>query len=179
MHVTFTVLHVYRRFWTWKYTFPDAVIQFFYVCTWKFCVPLQSYSRCGVFWQQFSLHGSVAEAPGWSTILALDSGFGCWIVQVHHPVPPQGYRAGLSPVLPAEPPLPLREFWAMLPHKYVTQWHSCSCCSLPVVHWEPFLPLQTWECVDTPEIGLYVSDCKEPALVSKYSQSAGQLIPCK
>lgn len=39
--------------------------------------------------------------------------------------------------------------------------------------------LQAWECVDTPEIGLYMSGYKEPALVSNYSQSAGWLIPCK
>lgn len=97
-----------RRFWTWKYPFPNTVILFCCVSASKFHVPLQSYSRCGVFWQQNSLHGSMAEAPGWSTVLALDSGFGCWIVQVHHPVLPQDMGQG-SPTYCQQSLLSLQE----------------------------------------------------------------------
>lgn len=66
------------------------------------------------------LHGSVAEAPGWSTVLALDSGFGCWIVQVHHPVPPQDIGQGSPPYCQQNLHLPVRESWERPPPKHVT-----------------------------------------------------------
>lgn len=50
------------------------------------------------------------------------------------PCSPTGHRAGHSPVLPAEPPLPVRGSWARQPPKYVTQWHSCSCKSPSCTH---------------------------------------------
>lgn len=56
----------------------------------------------------------------------------------------------------------------------VSQPHGCS-RSLPVVPGEVLLLLQMWEGVHTPEIGPYMPDCKKPALVTHYPESAGWL----
>lgn len=105
---TYTVLHEYRRFSTWQYRFPSAVIPFPWVCTCGFSVPLHSYRRYVISWQQFALHRSVARVSGWSMVLEMGSGFGCWVLQAHPHVPAQDAGQGSAACSPPAFIVPLR-----------------------------------------------------------------------
>lgn len=124
----------------------------------------------GVWYPDSSL--PCAEAPGWSMVLELGAAFGHQVVQAQNHTPLQDLGQNSSPHC-QQPPSGSWRPGERQPPK-VSQPHSCS-RSLPVVSGEVLLLLQMWEGVHTLEIGPYMPDCKKPALVTHYPESAGWL----